>query len=401
MKPLLSSKVLPLAAATLLALALTGCGRDSVKVYKVDANDTTTPPAAGSGAMPTMMPGGVPVPDNSGLPKLKYTLPEGWKEKALTQLRVASFEITEGSKQADVSVIPLGGMAGGDFANVNRWRGQVGLSTITEAEVQKLAEKIEAAGQPADLYDIAGTSPGSGEESRILATILHREDMAWFFKMTGDGALVAKNKAAFIAFLKAVEFGAPSAPAAFEMNQQLPPSHPAIPGMEASQQLPPSHPAIPGMGMGGGAPVATPAAGDKPTWTIPTGWQEGPLAQFLVAKYVIVGAGEAKAEVNVSSLTGDGGGMLANINRWRGQLGQTPASEADIANLPTMDASGTKASIVEIAGTNPRTGKPAQLIGIVLPLGGQTWFYKLMGDAEVVAAQRDALVKFVQSAKYP
>lgn len=387
MKPLTSSKVLPFTAATLMALALAGCGRDSVKVYKVETNDTTMTlaPAAGSGAMPTMMPGGVPVPDNSGLPKLKYTLPDGWKEKALTQLRVASFEITEGGKQADVSVIPLGGMAGGDSANVNRWRGQVGLSTITEAEVQKLAEKIEAAGRPADLYDIAGTSPGSGDESRILATILHRDDMAWFFKMTGDGALVEKNKAAFIAFLKSLEFGAPGAPAIMDMSQQLPPSHPAIPGM----------------GMGDSTPVAAPAAGDKPTWTIPAGWQEGQLAQFLIAKYVITGAGDMKAEVNVSSLTGDGGGMLANINRWRGQLGQTPATEADLANLPTIDASGTKATVVEIAGTNPRTGKPAQLIGVVLPLGGQTWFYKLMGDAAVVAAQKDALVKFVQSAKYP
>jgi hypothetical protein len=321
------------------------------------------------------------------LPKLKYTLPDGWKEKALTQLRVASFEITADGKQADVSVIPLGGMAGGDFANVNRWRGQVGLSTITEEEVQKLAEKIEAAGQPADLYDIAGTSPGSGDESRIIATILHRDDTAWFFKMTGDGALVEKNKAAFIAFLKSVEFGAPSAPSQLDMSQQLPPSHPAIPGMD--------------MSMGGSAPVAATEAGDKPTWTVPDGWQEGQLAQFLVAKYVIAGAGDAKAEVNVSSLSGDGGGLLANINRWRAQLGVAPVTEADIANLPTIDAAGGKATVVDISGTNPRTGTPAQLIGVVLPLGGQTWFYKLMGDAAVVAAQKDALMKFVQSAKYP
>ncbi|HTL73477.1 MAG TPA: hypothetical protein VL863_09255 [bacterium] len=389
MKPLAPSNVLPLAAAALMVFALAGCGRDSVKVYKVETNDTTMtlPPAAGSGAMPSMMPGGVPVPDNSGLPKLKYTLPDGWKEKALTQLRVASFEITADGKQADVSVIPLGGMAGGDFANVNRWRGQVGLSTITEEEVQKLAEKIEAAGQPADLYDIAGTSPGSGDESRIIATILHRDDTAWFFKMTGDGALVEKNKAAFIAFLKSVEFGAPSAPSQLDMSQQLPPSHPAIPGMD--------------MSMGGSAPVAATEAGDKPTWTVPDGWQEGQLAQFLVAKYVIAGAGDAKAEVNVSSLSGDGGGLLANINRWRAQLGVAPVTEADIANLPTIDAAGGKATVVDISGTNPRTGTPAQLIGVVLPLGGQTWFYKLMGDAAVVAAQKDALMKFVQSAKYP
>ena len=43
----------------------------------------------------------------------------------------------------------------------------------------------------------------------------------------------------------------------------------------------------------------------------------------------------------------------------------------------------------------------ARLVGVVLPLGGQTWFYKLTGDAGVVAAQKAALIQFVQSAKYP
>jgi hypothetical protein len=150
-----------------------------------------------------------------------------------------------------------------------------------------------------------------------------------------------------------------------------------------------------------GTSTAGAAAGDKPTWTIPAGWQEGPLAQFLVAKYIIAGAAGAQASVNVSSLAGDGGGLLPNVNRWRKQLGLDPVTDADLANLPTLDASGVKATLIELSGTDGRTGKPAQLVGVVLPLGGQTWFYKLMGDATVVAQQKDALIQFVQSAKYP
>jgi hypothetical protein len=38
---------------------------------------------------------------------------------------------------------------------------------------------------------------------------------------------------------------------------------------------------------------------------------------------------------------------------------------------------------------------------VVLPLNGQTWFYKLMGDTNVVGTQKDAFIRFVQSAKYP
>ena len=381
MKHLAHCHLWPLAAAALIAVAA-GCDRDSVKVYQADASDTATtpPPAAAPGTMPATMPDGLDVPDNSGQPQLKYTLPDGWKEKALTQMRVASFEVSENGKAADISVIPLGAMSGGDAANVNRWRGQVGQSPLDETAVAQLSEKITVAGQPADLYDIAGTSPGSGDPERIIGTILHSDTATWYFKMTGDADLTAKQKANFIAFLKSVEFGQPAEPAAMDLSQ-LPPSHPAISGMNAT------------------APNAA-DTGTKPIWTVPADWKEGPLAQFLVAKFII-GSDEATAAVNVSSLSGDGGGLAANVNRWRAQLGQPPLTEDDIAKLPTIDASGVKATLVQINGTDARSRQPASLVGVVLPLNGQTWFYKLMGDKEVVSQQIPAFTQFVQSAKYP
>jgi hypothetical protein len=382
MKQLHASSLFLLATA----LALAGCGRDSVKVYNVETSDTPAVPAqsAGTGSMANManMAGDIPIPDNSGLPKLKFDQPAGWKEKPASQLRVASFEVAENGKTADVSVIPLSGSAGGDAANVNRWRGQVGLQPLPEAELQKLAEKIEVAGQTADLFDFASESDDS---PRIVALILHQGDTAWFFKMSGDAGLVAKQKDAFVSFLKSLEFQAPSAPAnpmAMDMSQ-LPPSHPPVSGMVADSA------------------AAAPAADAKPSWTIPAGWEEGQLAQFLTARYVIKGSGDASAAVNVSQLSGDGGGVTANLNRWRGQLGQKPVSDEEAAKLPTIEAGGVQAVLTDFNGTDARSGKPARLVAVVLPLNGQTWFYKLMGDESVVGAQKEAFIQFVQSAKYP
>jgi hypothetical protein len=386
MKHFTHSNALPLAAAALLMFVTAGCGRDSVKVYKVDSADTVVtppPPAAAPAAMPTTMPDSLVAPDNSGQPQLKYTLPGGWKEKPLTQLRVASFEVAGNGKTADVSVIPLGGMSGGDTANVNRWLGQVGQAPVAEADLPKLTENVEIAGKPGELYDLAGMSPGSGEAERILGGILHGDDAVWYFKMAGDANLVESQKANFIAFLQSVSFNKLAAPSTMDLSQ-LPPSHPAIPGMDA-----------------GSAQIPAPDAADKPTWTIPADWKEGQLSQFLVAKFLIQGTGDATAAVNVSSLASDGGALLPNVNRWRGQLGQPPVTDDDIAKLPTIDASGTKATLVDISGTDARSNKPARLVGVIVPLGGQTWFYKLMGDADVVAQQHDALIQFIQSAKYP
>ncbi len=316
MKSFTSSIIWPAAVGTVLLVVATGCGRDSVKVYHVDTNDVASAapapePAAATAAMPATMPNGLPVPDNSGLPSLQFTQPAGWEKKAPTQMRVASFGVSQDGKQADISVIPLAGMAGTDLANVNRWRGQVGLGALPESDVAALAEKVTVGDQPADLYDLTGTAPGSSTADRIIGVIFHREDTSWFFKMSGDANLVAAQKPAFISFLKSVSFGAPGpAPAAMDMSQ-LPPSHPPI-----GEMMP-------------GAQTAGGDAGSKPMWTVPAGWQEGQLEQFLVAKYVIAGTDGAQAAVNVSSLAGDGGGLLANVNRWRGQLGLAPVTDAE------------------------------------------------------------------------
>jgi hypothetical protein len=380
----------------LIAWLVAGCHRDEVKTYRVakdqDQPQSQTAPALSTDSPnPTLPPGhpdvsstpgaALPAAPRTGLPQLTWKTPEGWTEVPPTEMRVASFKIPgQNGKQADVSVIPLPGLSGStDDANVNRWRGQVGQSPASAEDLKKSAENIEAAGQPAQLYDIAGTSPGSGNPERILGVIQHRDDAAWFYKMTGDADLVELQKPAFIALLKSLKFAAAT----------------------AQTELPPAHPSMGDMGMGT-APVAAPVSSEgKPNWQVPAGWQEVAGGQFLVAKFTITGAGGAAAAVNVSSSTGEGGGLAGNVNRWRGQLGLGKLSDDDVSKSVTaLDVAGGKASLVDMNGTDARTGQPVRLVGAIVPQSGQTWFYKLMGDARVVESQRDAFTHFVQGVKY-
>ena len=335
-------------------------------------------------AQAQMQPGALPPghPDTSGsaAPALQYKGPAGWNEVAPGQMRAASFRVAgKDGKQADVSVIPLPGLAGSDLDNVNRWRGQVGLPSVSEAELAKLAQPVEIAGQSASLYEQAGSNAGSGEKSRILAAITRRDGTAWFFKMTGDDGLVAEQKPAFIEFLKSVSFPAAATQA------QLPPSHPPIDGGNMMAQ-----------------PATAPSSGQpKPNWEVPSGWKEVPGGQFLVAKFALTGAANAQANVNVSMSPGEGGGMFANFNRWRGQLGLPPVAEADLAKeIQPLDLPGGKASVADITGQDAKSGQKVRLLAVVIPRAGETWFYKLMGNAEVVQQEKDAFMKFVQSANY-
>src|SRR5207302_6366403 len=128
-------------------------------------------------------------------------LPAGWEPVAVApgEMRIASFHIRgKDGEAADLTIVPLAGMAGGDLANLNRWRGQVSQPPVTEGELAKLAEPVQIAGQAGQLFDQSGANPDSGKKTRILAAVLRREGTAWSVEMRGGDELVAQQKPAFV-----------------------------------------------------------------------------------------------------------------------------------------------------------------------------------------------------------
>jgi len=149
------------------------------------------------------------------------------------------------------------------------------------------------------------------------------------------------------------------------------------------------------------APSSNGTANVPSIWTVPTGWQSIPPSQFLLVEFSVPGANGAKAEVNVATMGGTGGGVLPNVNRWRGQLGLNAIAEGDLTQLAQpLDVPGGKATLVDFEGVNAKTGSPTRLVAVIVLQNDQAWFYKLMGDKQVVAQQKDAFTKFIQSANY-
>jgi hypothetical protein len=296
-------------------------------------------------------------------------------------MRVGSFLISKDGQTADVSIIPLAGGSGGELANVNRWRGQVGLGPLDQAQLAGSAEKVSIGTTPAPLYDIVGKDAKTQQPTRIIGSLLSSEGTTWFFKMTGSDALVEQEKPAFKQLLQSIRFG-PSEPAGQT-------AHAPAPVSTNEKGLPP-------------ALAHEEASGDKPTWDVPAGWQEQPPTTMRLGSFLITGENGAKADVSVIKLAGPAGGVLGNVNRWRNQIGLPPVDEGGLEKLVTRkEIGGIQVIFVDMAGQGAQTAQQTRLLAAIVPRTAATWFYKMLGNDHLVTQQKAAFTKFVESARYP
>jgi hypothetical protein len=188
-----------LGAPLLLAALLGGCAKEEVSHYKVPREQPAPPTAAAPAPAPGMA-GDVaapPRPDHG----LRWKLPKGWTEAPAGSMRYATLKPPVKGK-IDVSVTVLPGPAGGELANVNRWRNQIGLGPLDEAALAKARKVVKSAAGAVSLYDFAG----SGDKgSRMIAGLLLASDgNSWFLKMVGDDAPTAAARPDFLAMLESL-----------------------------------------------------------------------------------------------------------------------------------------------------------------------------------------------------
>jgi hypothetical protein len=172
--------------------------KEFLKTLEFEAGPAMAAPMLGMGGPMTAPSGPVTVP-----PTWKF--PEHWKALPASGMRFASFAVQGQNGTADVSVIKLGGMAGGVIDNVNRWRGQMGLPPVGAGDLAGSSTKIDLSGGEATYVNLVGTDVKTGQPARVLGAIVPHGDETWFYKMTGAPDVVAGEEHAFVAFVQSVE----------------------------------------------------------------------------------------------------------------------------------------------------------------------------------------------------
>jgi hypothetical protein len=260
----------------------------------------------------------------------KWKVPAGWDERPAGNMVIGSFSVPgkDGGK-ADVSITSFPGDVGGEMANVDRWRAQVGLSPASEPPK---SEPVTVGGVQGKLY-VIGAEPSAAT---------------------------------------------------------------AEADPHAGLNIPPVSGAADHAGL-----KTDPADASGPQMDVPSNWKEKPAGQMVLKSYTVSGSKGGQATVSISSFPGDVGGKLGNINRWRAQMGLGPVDESQLGTAAQdLETQGGKGYVVDIDGTDARTGKPSRLVAAAIPHDGNTWFYKLSGDKSTVEESKESFLKFVKTVRY-
>lgn len=373
-----------------LCLCLSGCdNKDEVKVQRLPKAEAEPAPTQvampGQSGMGPEMGTGVGSEmctrpgmgaGSTGQPSMfTGNPPPDWEEQPLTPMRQASYLVKgDNGATADISIIVMGGSAGGDLDNVNRWLSQLGQPAITAEQLGKMAQRVTSPLGEVSVVDLEGLAQGAdaAKDGRIIAGYVSSGDKMMFLKMRGNAALAEAQKEAFIKWIGTVK----------EAEAASTPVAPAESMPAASSSA--------GMTSGAESPSS------QAKWEVPEGWKSVPASSMRIASFSSAGQNGESADISVSSFGGEAGGDLGNVNRWRGQIGLGPFEAADLKPLLVpVKGKGCEFQTVDMTGPKGRV-----LAGWTM-FGGNTWFFKLAAPEKLAGDEKGKFVKFLESVQFP
>lgn len=145
----------------------------------------------------------LPLP--AGMIPFEYAKPEKWvrmkpREMAPEVLRVSNDE----EEFAEIVFVKLPGAGGGLAGNINRWRKEIKLAELPDAEAENSATRWEVLGARAHFVDLDNPK-GPEERNRTMAVIVPFGDATWFVKISGPSELVGENRKEFEGFVKSLK----------------------------------------------------------------------------------------------------------------------------------------------------------------------------------------------------
>ena len=307
---------------------------------------------------------------------LLWTTPEGWTEDVNSPAPKGASFLIEGK---DGRMGKVAAMAFGKEVTMvsvaNMFSRDLGLGFLTEQDLAAVSEKKTLGQHDFEIAILGGDDNASLAQRSATIALLPGENEAWLLMMIAETALAKEQRPKFEEFLGSLTV----------LASRAAPKNPELDSFFT-----------PTLAAGGPPPFAPPPAAPKPEWTVPEDWEEQAISGPRIGSFAVKGEGDALLDISVTTFPGSMGGPMANLNRWRGQLG-LDAAEGPVENLEYVtvrEVGGRPAHFVELLG-----GERGMLAVMVLDEAG-SWFVKAMGDGALAKAQKANFVAFIDSMRF-
>jgi hypothetical protein len=132
----------------------------------------------------------------------------------------------------------------------------------------------------------------------------------------------------------------------------------------------------------------------------PPNWEPQPPSQMRQASFLVKGDNGAVVDISLVTLGASASNVLDNVNRWLGQLGQPPVTEAKLGDLTQhVTTSIGDVTIVDLSGLpqNANAASDGRIIAAMAATPNGTMFFKMRGNAELTEAQKSEFIKWVSA----
>jgi len=294
-------------------------------------------------------------------PVVTWEIPEEWGENPeMSGMMAGSFHIkTELGPRGRIGVMPFRESV--ETASiVNMFARELGHSDYNDSSLVNLIEAKNLAGRTFELVRLEDKFGNEQPPKTALLAIHRQEEQTWLFPFIADRDLINQQVNNFYGFLESTTLRAGKAPV-----RAISPSLPTPP---------PS------------------TNGHQPTWEAPPHWERKPTTQMRIGNYTVSNKAGDSLDFSITSFPGQVGGILANVNRWLGQVGMEPTDESGLAQYLSDRIIDEKPAKLVLAESDGQA-----LYAAILFHEGRSWFLKLMGDVELARNEKENFLGLIDS----
>lgn len=322
-----------------------------------------------------------------------WELPEGWTDIPSIGTRTAVIRTSQEPDALEIAVTRFPAKDMGTLEqNLIRWRFQLGYTTEQDLKTAGVVtqEFLNEATRPVTFFELVGPLPddGSTRQKSLVAMTMDKSEF-WFFKAQDAAPKIDAHRDQFVSLAKSL--GPPADPEDMEILRMLS-------KMQQNQAAVDNE--------SGGDTSSPDKTNDTPTpptatemkpFTLPGVSGKMPARWALdttprtarVATFIVDVQGQA-TEIAVSRFPGNVGGLLPNINRWRGQVGLPPLADESEIKKATVAFDQKSADIYDFNGSDGTIHVAS------IPVGPLTWFFKWSSPVPIPDAEKQRFVAFIK-----